>query len=78
MFNIPGLGYIKARVRVYLPDRYHDVNIMYELVRQLFEYLEIPADETFEAKLVAPASQTPIDRSPTEMGSRIGLRTAIG
>lgn len=57
MFNVKGWidvhhpcdGHYKAQLRVSLPVEYHQLETMTEIVRTVFEALDIPADETFQA-----------------------------
>jgi hypothetical protein len=49
--HYPREGFIKAHVRVLLPEPYHSGERLKELVAQVFYQLAIPADETYEAEL---------------------------
>jgi hypothetical protein len=54
----PCEGHVKARLTVVLPEEYRAWERMRDLVQQVFAELSIPADETYEARFVAPGRQS--------------------
>jgi hypothetical protein len=66
--HYPCEGHIKAQLRVCLPDRYHQWERMRDLVRQVFDRLGIPADETYEAHFVVASKQTEIEQATDRHG----------
>ncbi len=64
----PCEGHIKAHLRVVLPAEYHPFEKMRDFVATVFEALEIPSDETFEAKFVSPEQQTGYENATDREG----------
>ena len=64
----PCEGHIKTQFQVVLPAEYHPFERMQEFVATVFEALDIPSDETFEALFVSPEQQTGYENATDREG----------
>ena len=61
-------GYIKTQLRIRMPAEYHPVDQMKFIIQRVFEVLDIPSDETYEAVFFTTDRITGIEQATNREG----------
>jgi hypothetical protein len=62
-------GHIKAQLRIQVPKAYHGPEQMTSFIRQVFETLSIPSDETYEALFFCGDAAVQIEQATDRDGA---------